>query len=137
MQLGNHGVQFTVAEILAVVLAFLGAVGTTSMLIMNLKVTTAVQMQKAETTQQFSRIELQIERARSESNQEHSAVKLQLAELRTKIAEESNARLERMMRDVQNTYTDRRVSEQMHASNTQRFDEIIARMEKIEEKINL
>lgn len=134
---GSHSVSFTVSDILALVLAFLGFVGTTGMLVMNLKVTTAVQAQKADFEKQFTKLELQIERGRLEASQEHSAVKLNIAELRTRIAEESNTQLSRMMRDIQNTFMNRQLSEQMHAQNTQRLDALGERLKQIEEKVNL
>lgn len=128
---------FSVSDIIALVLAFLGLVGTTSVLVMNLKVTAAIQTQEANTEKKFAALELQIERSRSETARDHAQVKLDIANLRTKLAEDQNTLLSSLMRDVQGTFMNRQVSEGMHAENTRRLDELAVRLDRIEEKINV
>lgn len=141
-------VSFTTSDVLALVLAFLGFVGTTGMLIMNLKVTSAVQEQRAAFEKEFAattaasaasfgKLELQLERTRLEMTRDHNQVKLDIAELRAKIAEDYSAQMQKVMADVQRTFMNRRVSEEMHASNSRRLDEMNERLQRIEEKINV
>ena len=130
-------VTLSMSEVIALILAFFGFVGTTSMLVMNLQIRSSMQSQQVSFETKFSSVELKIENARLESSKEHSKVALEIANLRTKLAEDQGTLLAKVMTDMQNTFANRAAAETMHGANSQRLDGIDGRLEKLEEKINL
>ena len=130
-------VALTVSDIIALTLAFLGLIGTGSMLIMNLKIRTAMQAQQVAFDGRFTSVELKVEGARLELSREHAKLELQIANFRTKVAEDQSLLLGKIMADMQERFTNRGASEAMHQANSQRLDAIDDRLERIEQKVNL
>jgi len=129
------GAGVTTGDVIAVVLAFLGFIGTTSMLIMNLKVSSALSELKGSFEKELAKVELRIESARSESSRGTTGVQLELANLRTKLAEELSNMYNQVMRNMENTYMNRQTSITMHEANQKRLDLIERRLTSMEERL--
>lgn len=101
----------TIPEILSFVMAFLGFLGTVSMLIMNLRVTSAMSELKASFTADLSKVQLEVAHTRGEF----------VSELFTKLREGG--------------FITVRESERMHEENRSRLGAIEERIGRMEERL--
>lgn len=133
LQGGNPIVNVSLSNVIALTLAFLGFVGTVSMLVMNLKVTGSMATQAATFEMRFSQVELKIVSASAQAGHDYGQVQVELANLRTELAGDHA----RFLQSLQSMFVNRDVSTTMHAANVDRLDKIDARLQRIEGKINL
>jgi hypothetical protein len=122
-------------EIVAIILAFLGFVGTTSMLIMNLRVTGAVKDLESHFLRDLSKVELSIEKSSSQSKEQIAGLKLDLANMRTRLAEDTAAQYQRIMTNMEAGFASKQLALEQHASNTKRLDLIEGRLLGVEERL--
>lgn len=122
-------------EVIAIVLAFLGFIGTTSMLIMNLRVTSAVNGLEAHFKTDLAKVELSIVNSRAASQKDIGDLKLDLANMRTKLAEDTSSQYQRIMSNMESGFASKQISTEQHASNTKRLELIEGRLAGIEERL--
>jgi len=110
--------------------------GTIALLIMNLRVKSAVADAEAQFTAQVNKVHLEIANARAAVTQETAGVKLEIANLRAKFAEEGATMYQKIMENMENTFENRQVSQSMHAANSKRLDDFGRLLERMDEKID-
>jgi len=120
------------AAIGALILTVLGFIGTVSMLIMNLRVTSSMAELRSGFTADVARVELSIANMRGT---DISRVELSIATLRADLAKENSALYQTITANVGTVYMNRKESEAMHADNKNRLDRIDSRLESIEERL--
>lgn len=122
-------------EIVAIILAFLGFVGTTSMLIMNLRVTGAVKDLEAHFMRDLSKVELSIIKSSSAAKEDVGGLKLDLANMRTRLAEDASNQYSRIMSNMESGFASKQLALEQHTSNSKRLELIEGRLTGIEERL--
>lgn len=104
-------------EILSLLLACLGMLSSVGMLVMNLRVTSAMSELKSGFTVDLSKVELQI------------------ANLRADFAKEQAEMYRQVTTNLSTMYMNRKESEQMHLANSQRLDRIDSELRSLNERM--
>lgn len=123
-QATDPNVTFSLSNIIAIVLAFLGFVGTVSMLVMNLRVTNAMKD-----------VKLDIAQFRLISLEKQSGLELQIASMRLEISKEQSSLYKSITDNIQGFYAGRQEVQNMHASNVARLESIETRLRNVEERM--
>ena len=93
-------------EILPMVIALGGFIGTIALLVLNLRVQAAMGEMRSAVTVELTRVELQMERARTEAAQDRANL------------------YERIMETMARTFVNRDASDAMHRENSRRLDDL-------------
>jgi hypothetical protein len=105
-------VTVTTGDIIAFVIGFLGFLGTLSMALLNVKVTAAMALMKAEFVSELSKVRVEVVNLKAEFLKDNS----------------------RLYETITNGFMNRRESEQMHGENKSRLDRIEHKITSMEER---
>lgn len=104
--------------VVALILAFLGFVGTTAATMLHLQIRGVVK----DVSIEIAHIDTKIEVVRGEAERSHSSTQLSLAELKTALAQQDAANYKQIMAELRESYWDRNTTEAKHIQNTARMD---------------
>jgi hypothetical protein len=107
----------TTGDVIAIILAFLGAVGTVLMLIMNLRVSGAMHEMRSGFTIELGKVQLEMAKMRADFAIDHAGL------------------YKSIMDNLGTAYVNRNESMAMHTSNTKRLELIESQLIRIEERL--
>jgi hypothetical protein len=110
-------VTLTTGDVIAIILAFLGAAGTVLMLIMNLRVNGSMSEMRAGFTIELGKVQLEMAKMRVDFAMDHAGL------------------YKSIMDNLGNAYINRNESLTMHHSNTKRLELIEAQLVRMEERL--
>jgi hypothetical protein len=110
-------VTLTTGDVIAIILAFLGAAGTVLMLIMNLRVNGSMSEMQARFTIELGKVQLEMAKMRADFAIDHAGL------------------YKSIMDNLGSAYVNRNESLAMHTSNTKRLELIESQLIRIEERL--
>jgi len=110
----------------ALLLAFFGFVGTTSGIILHLRIAGVIKD-----------VRIEVQGVRLESSNSHADVKLMLEQLKTKIAEAEGEHYKELMKEIAGRYMETGLVEAKHKQNTLRLDALKEGQDQINNRLQL